>query len=139
MALEQHVFLQKEVVPSGENWQVAITQLGFDLQLDPELKPFEDSGFLPCTLVGMDTGFEIYYEPAAELLTAYPQLKKRTGARDYAISFRWGGDMAECACVMIVSAALANSFDAVVYYPEDDLLYSSDDLVREAKECIADM
>jgi hypothetical protein len=138
MSLEQHVFLRKESVPARKEWQVAIAQLGFDLQLDPQLKPFEDSGFLPCTLAGKQSGFEIYYEPADELLRAYPHLKESTGGRDYSISFRWGGDMAECTCVLIVSAALASSFDAVVYYPEDDLLYSSDDLVREAKECMAD-
>ena len=74
-----------------------------------------------------------------ELLTAYPQLKENTGLRDYSISFRWGGDMAECACVLIASAALAKSFGALVYYPDDNLLYSYDDLVREAKQALEEM
>jgi hypothetical protein len=139
MALEQHALLRKESVPSRAEWQAAIAHLGFDLQLDLELKPFESSGFLPCTLAGKQSGFEIYYEPADEIVKAYPHLKEKTGSRHYSISFRWGGDMAEGACVMIASAALAKSFDAVLYYPDDDLLYSSDDLVRDAKECMANI
>jgi len=139
LSLEQHAFLMKGTVPSRTDWQAAITEIGFDMQIDPELKPFEAFGFLPCKLEGRDSGFEIYYDPSDELLTAYPQLKENTGLRDYSISFRWGGDMAECACVLIASAALAKSFGALVYYPDDNLLYSYDDLVREAKQALEEM
>jgi hypothetical protein len=138
MSLEQHAFLTRGSVPSRADWQAAIVRLGFDLQIYPGLKPFEDSGFLPCKLGAKDSGFEIYYDPADELLTAYPQMKEKVGHRDYCISFRWGGDMAECACVLIASAALAKSFDAVVYYPDDDLIYSLDALVSDAKEALED-
>ncbi len=62
-----------------------------------------------------------------------PRLKEEIGSRDCAINYRWGGDMAECACVLIVSAALAKSFGAVVHYEDDDLLYSAEQLVEEAK------
>ena len=102
--LEQHAFLRKGSVPSGADWQAAIDRLGLAFQLDPTLTPFEDSGFLPCSLAGKETGFEIYYEPAESLLASYPQLREGIGDRDYAISFRWGGDMAECASVLIASA-----------------------------------
>ena len=139
MSLEQHAFMTKGSVPSRANWQAAIGQLGFDLQFDQQLKPFEDSGFLPCKLRAKDSGFEIYYEPADDLLTAYPQMKEKVGHRDYCISFRWGGDMAECACVLIASAALAKSFDAVVYYPDDDLIYGFDELLSDAKEVLQDI
>ena len=47
--------------------------------------------------------------------------------------------MAECACVLIVSAALAKSFDAVVYYEDGDLLYTVDQLVKEAKEALPEV
>jgi len=105
MALEQHAFVQKAKVPSRNEWQAAIDQLGFDLQLFPDLKPFENSGFLPCRINGKDSGFEIYYEPADDLLAAYPDMKEKMGGRDFAISFRWGGEMGECACELIASAA----------------------------------
>ena len=44
--------------------------------------------------------------------------------------------MAECACVLVVSAGLARSFGAVVHYQADDILYSVDQLVMEAKSAL---
>ena len=139
MSLEQHAFITRQNVPSATAWQAAITQLGFDLQLDPALKPHEDSGYLPCKLGQTAAGFEIYYESAEELLNEYPHIKERLSSRDYAISFRWGGDMAECACVLIASAALAKSCDAVVYYPADDLFYTVDELIDEAGQALSEI
>lgn len=139
MSLEQHAFIARENVPSVTEWQTAITQLGFDLQLDSGLQPFEDSGFVPCTLKSKETGFEIYYESADELGNTYPHIREQIESRNFAISFRWGGDMAECACVLIASAALAKSFDAIVYYPEDDLFYTVDALISDAGEALAEI
>ena len=66
VANSQYAFIDRERVPSREAWQAAITKSGFDLQLDPELKPFEDSGFSPCTLLGSASGVEIYYSDDPE-------------------------------------------------------------------------
>ena len=130
MANEQYAFLQKSKVPTRDQWQTAITACGFDFQLDPELKPFEDSGFLPCTLFGGDAGFEIYYDDSPELhFTDVAQ------GRDYCISFRWGGSMIECASVMIASYALAKCFDAIVSY-EGEEPSELEALLEETKECI---
>ncbi len=89
MALEQHAFLARENVPAVMAWQAAITQLGFALQVDPALEPFEASGFVPCKLGQVDTGFEIYYESADELFRMYPHIKDNVSPRNAAISFRW--------------------------------------------------
>ena len=139
MALEQHAFLVRENVPHVTAWQVAVKELGFDLQIDPALKPFENSGFVPCKLGQLDTGFEVYYESADELLGTYPQINEKVAPRNYAISFRWGGDMAECASVLIASAALGKSFDAVIYYPGDDLIYTVDDLIADAEQALEEI
>jgi hypothetical protein len=45
--------------------------------------------------------------------------------------------MMECACVLIVSAALATSFDAIVFYQDDALLYSGEQLVAEANDVLS--
>lgn len=50
MANEQLAFIKKTRVSDRRTWQAAIDACGFDFQLDPDLKPFEDSGFLPCKL-----------------------------------------------------------------------------------------
>jgi hypothetical protein len=69
-------------------------------------------------------------------LENFPKLTETVGSRDAAITFRWGGDMAECACVLIVSAALANTFGAIVHYQDDDMLYSAEQLVEEARAAL---
>lgn len=129
----QTAFVEKSRVPDRTKLEEAIRALGFDLGVDESYQPFVSSGFLPCVLNGKNSGFEIYFDPPDEALKRFPHLKEKIGARNCAIVFRWGGDMAEGACVLIVSAALAKSFGAVVHYEDDDLMYSVDQLIEEAK------
>ena len=112
MSLTQMAFLDRSRVPRQAELQAAIDALGFDLTVDDYYVPFEAAGFLPCKLDGADSGFEIDFDEAASFVADLPELAPVVGSRDCAITFTWGGDMAECACVLIVSAALAGSFDA---------------------------
>jgi hypothetical protein len=137
MSLLQTAYLERRSVPQRDALQAAIDALGFDCKVDAFYVPFKASGFLPCRLNGNNSGFEIYFEPATELLVQFPQLVATVGSRDTAITFRWGSDMAECACVLIASAALAKSFAAVVHYHDDVLLYSAGQLVQEARSALA--
>lgn len=139
MSLEQYAFINKTKVPSREQWQEAIDRSGYRLILDPELKPFEDSGFVPCKLNEQESGFEIYYEEIGEYLHAFPHLREEIGKRNYTISFRWGADMAECACVLIASLALTNSFEAVIYYPDDDMIYNGQEIINEIEACLKEI
>lgn len=132
MSLEQTAFVTRANVPNREELQAAVDSLGFDCKVDASYVPFSSSGFLPCVLAGKESGFEIYFESAADVLALFPHLTESVDVRDVAITFRWGGDMAECACVLIVSAALATSFGAIVHYQDDDMLFSCEQLVSEA-------
>ena len=136
MANEQYAFLEQSKVPSREEWQEVINSCGFDFQLDPDLKPFEDSGFLPCKLMGRDAGFEIYYDGSPETLE---HIRDIAPGKNFCISFRWGGSMVECASVMIASYALAKHFDAVVSYEGEDpytelenFLSDTNSIIKEA-------
>ena len=133
MANEQYAFLSKDRVPSRAAWQAVIYESGFDFQLDPELKPFEDSGFLPCRFMGREGGFEIYYFPAADVADDFGDIAQ---GRDFCILFRWGGSMVECASVMIASYALAKGFDAVVSYEGEEPAESLEAFLKETQECI---
>lgn len=87
MANEQYAFLRKQDVPTRQQWQSAITECGFDFQLDPDLQPFEDAGFCPCKLARSESGFEIYYDGSPELLSEFAGIAQGC---DYCIAFRWG-------------------------------------------------
>jgi hypothetical protein len=139
MSMLQTAYVARTRVPQREALQAAIDALGFDCKLDESYTPFKSRGFLPCNLCGKESGFEIYFEPTAGLLEQFPLLARELGDREVAMTMRWGGDMAECACVMVVSAALANESDALVHYQNDDMLYSKDQLIEEANTALAEV
>jgi hypothetical protein len=120
MSQTQFAFLKKDHVPSREQLQAAIDALGFDLKLDSEFTPFKDEGYSPCTLRGEeDAGFEIFYEPATDLIEEDEDDKEfieLIGDNDYAISLCWGSSFKDCACVLMVSVALAKDFGATISY-----------------------
>ena len=136
MSLQQTAYVARANVPDRAALQAAVDALGFDCKIDAFYVPFQCSGFLPCVLAGSASGFEIYFEAAADVLSDFPNLAGTVGSRDVAITFRWGGDMSECACVLIVSAALAKTFGAIVHYQDDDMVYSAEQLVAEALQAI---
>jgi hypothetical protein len=136
MSLQQTAFILRSNVPDRVALQSAIDALGFDCKIDAFYVPFQCSGFLPCVLAGAQSGFEIYFESATDVLSDFRHLAQTVGGRDVAMTFRWGGDMSECACVLIVSAALAKTFGAIVHYQDDDILYSGDQLVAEARSAL---
>ena len=136
MSLEQHAFVRRSNMPTREDWQARISELGFGVELDPEMKVGDDKGFSPCTIKGQASGFEIYFESPEEVLASYPDIRESISDRDCCVTFRWGGDLLECVCVLVVSAALAKFFDAVVYYPHDAIFYSPDELLAEATSCL---
>ena len=78
MSNEMHALLAKDSVPSQIEWQNSINKLGFNLKIDPELKPFVDSGFSPCKINGRDSGFEIIYETSADFFDNYPEIKNKS-------------------------------------------------------------
>lgn len=128
--------MRRDRVPSHSQLQAAIDATGFPLVLDTFYQPFESSGFHPCKLGDSESGFEVLWQPIEEIHEAWPILRDVIQDRDVCLSLIWHGDMAECASVLIVSAALARAFDAVVFYQDDGVLYTADQLMDEARAAI---
>lgn len=137
MSLELYAFVDR--LPDWHIWQTAIDQTGFDLKLDPELDLSGDEGFSPCQIQGKASGFEIDVMPAAELLHEYPDLIPTVGARLHVVCFRWGGDFAEAACVLIASLALARNLGSIVYDPEERVVCEVASLENEIRDCLAQL
>lgn len=108
-------FLRKDDVPDRARWQEAIDASGYSLELGPDLRPFEASGFLPCQLLGRDAGFEIAYGTAQELAgDAWREVAPEHA--DHCVTFTWGSGMTEGASAAIAAYALAARFGATVSY-----------------------
>ena len=106
---------------------------------NPALDLARDAGFLQCEIPGKASGFELTVAPAAELLSSFPSLAAEVGTRPHVMCFRWGGDLAESACVLGANLALLRSFRAVVYYPADDIHYDAAGLEQELLDCLAEL
>jgi hypothetical protein len=137
MSLDLYAFVS--ALPNRADWQSAIDQVSIDLKLDAELDLATDSGFSPCEIRGKSSGFEISVETAPQVMEAYPSLERAVGSRAHVICFRWGGDFAECACVMGASLALVRAFGAIAYDPGDDITYDEATLERDLRQCLAEI
>jgi hypothetical protein len=139
MSLCQSAIMRRDRVPSLSQLQAAIDATGFPLVLGTFYQPFESSGFHPCKIRDSNSGFEILWQPIEEIHNAWPKLRETLQDRDACLTFTWHGEMAECASVLIVSAALARAFDAVVFYQDDEIVYTADQLTGEAKAAMEAM
>ncbi len=120
MSNTQFIFINKEDVPTQEQWQISIDKLNLPvrIQIDKDLTPFEDEGFIPCIWGNSngDVGFEIFYEVASDACEDDDELLEVANGKDYCISMCWGGEIKDCLAVLIASCALASSFNAIVSY-----------------------
>jgi hypothetical protein len=133
MSMEIHVFSDRPLA-SMADWQQALVGEGFDLRLSAA-RPLEAlGGFLPVQWGDKQTGFECYHDDAGELMVAY------VGAGfghpwQYALSLRWGADLAACVTAYMAATAYAKATGGVVFDPEDGKILSP----HEAQETIREM
>ena len=135
MANEQFAFLKSSRVPNRDQWQQAIDHAGFNFKLDPQFDPRTNVGFVPCKLNGAESGVEMYFDDSNEFMEGFGDI---AGNRDCCISFRWGGNMQECACAMIASFALASEFGAVVSYEGEPPYQNLGDFRKDTEAILKD-
>ncbi len=120
MSMEIYVFLNKSDMPSPPDWQQAIVESGFSLQLDMDFDQFTFTGFLPCNLDNRSTGFEYYFSPKTDVAAPDTYLAPLTTAFDSVVTFAWGGSTEELVAVLMASASLANLTPSLLHVPEED-------------------
>jgi len=114
MANEQYAFLRRSELPTTATLQSVIdNDPNFALTIDPETNLSESVGFVPCVICGVESGVEIDFDDSPELIEQFGVL---AADRNCCLVFRWGGDMVECACAMVLSYALAKHYNAIVSY-----------------------
>lgn len=141
MSNTQFAFLKTESLPSRSALQSWIDELGFDLQLSPDLDLKTDRGFSPWVLEGLhDVGPELWPCATTEVANGDEGIVRMAGARDFCVSMTWRGSMKDCAAVMIVSCALAKYSDAVISYggeapePVENLLATTNEALEMARK-----
>jgi hypothetical protein len=128
MAIELYVFLKSKRIPAHQSWQAAITASRFPAVLEP-FDVRSETGFRRATYGDSQTGFEFYLEPSHEVIGSYPHVADKAGARNTCATFRWSGDLNEMSAALAAAAALTKLSEGVYYYPDDDILYTADQVV----------
>lgn len=132
MANSLTAYLARSQVPNRQALQTAIQAHKFKLTIDDAYVPFDCAGYIPCTLDGEDAGFEIKFSARLAPLDN-PHLQAQLGGRDTAITLRWSGDLRERISAMMISAALAHGFDALVLRQSEEDFAAADQLLDETR------
>jgi hypothetical protein len=119
---------------SRDAWPHGIDRLGFPCVLTADLNSRDNTGFVPVNYKGQTTGFELYHQPAPEILASYPHIEPVVGERDLCVTFCWGGDLLECAAALSSAAALAEITDGLWYDPQDGAFLEADEAVAATRK-----
>lgn len=120
-----YAFLPEASVPSTESLQSSITELEFDLEVDPGCVVAESRGYVQCVIDGQLSGCEIHFQEQNPNQSEYAFVPK---SHSCCILLRWDGELLESIVAMIVSTALASRHEAIVSYaggnpiPAEELL-----------------
>jgi len=133
MSMTMCAFLKKSQIPSKDEWQKSIDGLKYDLQLHPDFKVLTDTGFIPCKLNKIDSGFEIGYPEVKEYLND-KNLKDILEDRDFCITFTFSSSTSELVCILIACLSLIDIFDSIIYFADYGIIYDRNKLETELKD-----
>lgn len=113
MAMEMHVLADRQLASIAE-WQRAIDREGYPLSLAEDVELAKVKGLIPAALNGRDTGFECYRDNAKETLE-WLGLDHFDHGWQYALGFRWRGDMSELLAAWMAATAYAAATQGILF------------------------
>lgn len=141
MSMTQIAFLRKLELPTKGQIQEQIQKLGYDFQIFDDLERKLGDDGIECSINGHRTYFETYLSEANDLISELeakwiePDLKNQ----DTAISFVWGADFSAGACIGLISVALIDLSDALVYYVDDQMKYTREMLIEDTPQFLEEL
>jgi hypothetical protein len=136
MSVDLNVFLVRSSMPAPAEWTSAITDAGFDAQLDSDFDVDTFTGFLPCTYKGEPAGFEYYADALDADGRATLQLPDEF---DFAVTFVTGSNMREFITSLIASGVLCQLSGGAFFDPQSGEFTPADSvsemLRSEVAEC----
>lgn len=141
MSMTQIAFLKKADLPTNQQIQDTIQKLGYDFKILSGLENQIDHCGLKCSINGNQTYFETYVEVANDAISENEAdwIKPDITSQDIAISFIWGADFAAGACIGLISIALIDLSNALIYYMDDQVKYSREMLLEDSPQFLAEL
>ncbi|MFT3934119.1 MAG: hypothetical protein QM726_10925 [Chitinophagaceae bacterium] len=134
--MTQIAFLRKADIPTNKQLQDTIQKLGYDFKILSGLEKQIDNEGLECSINGHQTYFETYVENVDTAIADNEAdwLKPDITNQDTAILFIWGADFAAGACIGLISIALIDLSNTLVYYMDDQMKYTREMLVADTPQ-----
>ena len=141
MSMTQIAFLKKADIPTNEQIQDIIRKLGYDFKILSSLEKQIDQDGLECSINGHQTYFETYVDFVDNAIddNEADWLKSDITNQDTAISFVWGADFAAGACIGLISLALTDLSNALIYYMDDQMKYTRETLLADTPQFLAEL
>lgn len=141
MSMTQIAFLRKEDIPKNGQIQETIQKLGYDFKILSGLEKQIDKDGLECIINGHQTYFETYIDIADSAITDHDAdwIKPEITNQDTAISFTWGADFSAGACIGLISIALIDQSNALVYYMDDQMKYTREMLIADTPQFLEEL
>ncbi len=141
MSMTQIAFIKKADQPTNGQIQDTIQKLGYDFKILSGLEKQIDQDGLECSINGHQTYFETYVDTADNVIADHEAdwINPDLTNHDTAISFNWGADFAAGACIGLISIALIDHSNALVYYMDDQMKYTRDLLLADTPQFLTEL
>lgn len=139
--MTQIAFIRKADLPTNKQIQEVIQKLGYDFKIFNDLEKQIDKDGLECSINGHQTYFETYLEEANNVIseTEAEWIKPDLTNQDTAISFVWGANFSAGACIGLISIALTDLSNALVYYMDDQMKYTREMLIADTPQFLTEL
>lgn len=139
MSMTQVAFLKKADIPTKAEIEKNIRESGYDFEILDDFDNFYDIDDLECLINGHKTFFEICFDDPIEITNDSQWIKTDLTDQDTAISFIWGADFGAGACIGLISIALIDKSNALIYYLDDEIKYSREMLIDDTPQFLAEL
>lgn len=139
MSMTQVAFLKKVDLPSKLEIESNIRKYGYEFKILNNFEKFDEVDGLECIINGTKTFFEVYFDQPYEITNQHDWIKGNLTNEDIAVSFIWGADFGAGACIGLISIALIDISNALIYYLNDKMSYSRKMLVDDTPLFIAEL
>jgi hypothetical protein len=117
VSVEIVVFLAADRMITPQQWQSAIQQNSFDLELDTDFDVQNFTGFLPCQYKGAECGFE-YSRLTTDEAEPPADARIQIGAREIAVSFITHPSLPDLMASVIASGVLCAQTEGILFDTE---------------------
>ena len=139
MSMTHVAFLRKADIPRKTEIERIIKGLGYDFKILEDSEIITELDGLSCSINGHETFFETSFDQPTEITNGFDWIKPDLTIHDIAISFIWGADFAAGVCIGLISIALIDQGQALVYHLDDEMKSSREMLVADTSQFLSEL